>query len=238
MTRGLGLTETDNHGGGTSAVLVGELVTVTQQDTMPGSGDPEWRMARSRRAWWGDGSMPPSEPASATPLKGTLPLSLSAVMGHSPMTLSLGSRTPTSLPAPSPWSPRFGSDQHIQEPGKNLSSPQPQPLPGRAIHRGHLAVLATGSPRLFACWKEQLSGAPQLWTRLHPGWATPAPGGWHLAVHCPAQGPCWGSGFHLTESKGSFLAHVYLGWINRRTSWRLLSLGSQHLESLTLDGLG
>lgn len=30
------------------------------------------------------------------------------VMGHSPTTLSLGSRTPTSLPAPSPWSPRFG----------------------------------------------------------------------------------------------------------------------------------
>lgn len=32
----------------------------------------------------------------------------SAVMGPSPMTLSPGSRTPTSLPAPSPWSPRCG----------------------------------------------------------------------------------------------------------------------------------
>ena len=62
-------------------------------------------------------------------------------------------------------------------------------------------------------------------------------GTWPYAL--PQQGPRAGAmAFTRQRAKGSFLAHIYLDWINRRTSWRLLTLGSQHLESLTLDGLG
>ena len=84
--------------------------------------------------------------------------------------------------------------------------PQPQPLPGGTIHHGHLAMLALlALPGSSPAGKTGCQGTPSCGHGSTQDGPTPAPGGWHLALcPAPALGPCWGNGFHPTESKGFF----------------------------------